>query len=118
MPITLLWIVLVCLLVIGLFVAKQWNHYRIRKTGTCVLAEVIQVRSSQDLSLSRDISPQIGAIPLVGGRWEYEIVAQWKDPQTGETHLLTSGRGKGLPKYQQGDHLSAYISSKGNYLVL
>jgi hypothetical protein len=116
MSVTLVFILIFCFIITGLFATNQWKHYRIRRTGTLVTARVTQVSYWQD-SLTSDVSVQAKMLPLFGERWEYELVAEWTDPRTEETHTLTSGRKRGLPSYQRGDTLSAYISPVGNYLV-
>jgi len=113
---TLLFILMLLLIAIGIFATNQWKHYRIRLTGTLVTARIIQVSYWQD-SLTSDVSLQAKMLPLFGERWEYELLAEWTDPHTEETHTITSGRKRGLPSYQRGDTLSAYISPAGNYLV-
>jgi hypothetical protein len=57
-------------------------------------------------------------MPFVNGRWRYEISAEWTDPNTGKSYLFTSGIKNGLPSYQRGDSLPAYISLRGTYLEL
>ena len=105
------------LLAAGLFVASQWKRYRIRRSGTPVTAKVTQVHMWRD-GTRADISLQSKMVPSPGGRWWYEIQAEWTDPHTGNTHVFSSGIRKGLPGYQRGDFLTAYISSFGTYLKL
>jgi hypothetical protein len=110
-------IILVCLFGAGtvLFIVNEWERYRIRSTGTRVMAKVIQVHSWQENSFALDISPN--TMPLIG-RWNYEVITEYTDPRTNETHTSMSGRRTGLPKYQRGDYLPAYISPRGNYVEL
>ena len=115
MSTTLVLIVLLGLLGAGLFMVKQWKRYRIRRTGALVMAKVTQVHSWRD-SARADISLQM--IPFLGGRWWYELRAEWTDPHTGNTFVITSGLKKGLPRYQRGDHIPVYVSPYGNYLEL
>ena len=115
MSTTLVLIVLLGLLGAGLFMVKQWKRYRIRRTGTLVMAKITQVHSWRD-SARADISLQM--IPFLGGRWWYELRAEWTDPHTGNTFVITSGLKKGLPRYQRGDHIPVYVSPYGNYLEL
>ena len=105
------------ILAAGLFTVSQWKHYRIRRTGTLVKAKVTQVQSWQD-GLRADYSLQSKLIPFLGGRWWYEIRAEWTDSGTGNTFVFTSGIQKGLPGYQRGDYLAAYVSPYGTYLKL
>ena len=114
MSTTLVLIVLGGLLAVGLFIVSQWKRYRIRHTGTRVMAQVIQVDSWDETSLDRGVSGQAWA----GGSWQYEVIAEWTDLRTGKTSRITSGIRNGLPKCQRGDYLPAYISPKGNYLKL
>jgi hypothetical protein len=79
------------------------------------MAKVVQGHSWQENSFALDISPN--AMPLVG-RWNYEVITECTDPRTNETYTITGGKRKGLSKYQRGEYLSAYISSKGNYVEL
>ena len=97
-----------CLLGTGLFIASQRKRYRIRHTGTLVMAKVTLVRMWQDAPMP----------PLLGGRWWYEICAEWTDPHTENTYVITSGAKKGLPGYQRGDFIAAYVSPYGEYLRL
>ncbi len=108
---------LVCLVGAGFLIASQRKRSRIRHTGTRVMAKVTQVQSWRDPPRV-DFSHQMQMIPLLGGRWWYEIGAEWTDPNTQDTYVFTSGVKKGLPRYQRGDYLSAYVSPKGNYLEL
>lgn len=117
MSTTLVLIVLGGLLAATLFLVSQWKHYRIRHTGTLVTAKVTQVQMWQDAPRA-DFSLQAKMLPLLGGRWWYEIRAEWTDPQTENTYVFTSGVKNGLPTYQQGDHLAAYVSPYGTYLKL
>lgn len=110
-------LLLLALIVTGMFVSDQWRHYRIRRTGKLVQARIIQVNYRRD-ALPADFSLQTKAIPLLGERWEYDLLAEWTDPRTEETFTFASGRKRGLPHYQRGDLISAYISPHGNYLVL
>jgi hypothetical protein len=111
---TLVLIVLGGLFAAALFIGSQWKRSRIRHTGTRVMAKVIQVNSWDETSLDRGISGHVWA----GGSWQYEVIAEWTDPRTGKTTRITSGIRDGLPGYQQGEYLPAYISPKGNYLEL
>jgi len=79
------------------------------------MAKITQVQSWRD-SARADISLQM--IPFLGGRWWYELRAEWTDPHTGNTFVITSGLKKGLPRYQRGDHIPVYVSPYGNYLEL
>ena len=117
MVITLVLIVLGGLLAAGLFLLSQWKRYRIRHTGTPVTAKVTRVRMWRD-GARADISLQSKMIPLQEGQWWYEITAEWTDPHTENTCVFTSGIRKGLPEYQRGDFLDAYISPYGTYLKL
>ncbi len=117
MSTTLVLIVLGGLLAAGLFIVSQWKRSRIRHTGTLVTAKVTQVQMWQDAPRA-DFSLQSKMIPLLGGRWWYEIRAEWTDPHSGNTYVFMSGVKKGLPTYQRGDHLAAYVSPYGNYLKL
>ena len=83
------------------------------------MAKVTQVQSGRDPPRV-DFSHQMQMIPflVLGGRWWYEIRAEWTDPNTEDTYVFTSGVKKGLPRYQRGDYLPAYVSPKGNYLEL
>lgn len=117
MSTTLILIVLGGLLAASLFKVSQWKRYRIRYTGTLVTVKVTQVQMWQDAPRA-DFSLQSKIIPFLGERWRYEICAEWTNPQTGNTYVFMSGIKNGLPKYQRGDHLSAYISPYGNYLKL
>jgi hypothetical protein len=115
---TLVWIVLGSLLAAALFIESQWKRSRIsRHTGTLVTAKVTQVQMWQNAPRA-DFSLQSQMIPFLGGRWWYEIRAEWTDPHTENTYVFTSGVKKGLPGYQRGDYLVAYISPNGNYLQL
>lgn len=104
---------LVCLLGAGFLVASQMKGYRIRHTGTRVLAKVTQLETWQD-----PLHTQMLPFFVLGGRWRYEIRAEWTDPNTQDTYVFTSGVKKGLPRYQRGDYLPAYVGPKGNYLAL
>ena len=110
-------IVLGGLLAAALFIESQWKRSRIRHTGTLVTAKVTQVHMWQDAPRA-DFSLQSQMIPFLGGRWWYEIRAEWTDPHTENTYVFTSGVKKGLPGYQRGDYLAAYISPYGTYLQL
>lgn len=105
------------LLAAGLFIASQWKRYRIRQTATMVMANVTEVRSWQDL-LARADSSLKTMPPLVNGRWRYDMSAEWTDTNTGKSYVFTSGIRNGLPPYQRGDSLPAYISPGGTYLEL
>ncbi len=94
MSTTLVLIILLGLLGAGLFMVKQWKRSRIRRTGTLVMAKVTQVQSWRDAARA-DISLQM--IPFLGGRWWYELRAEWTDPHSGNTYVITSGLKKGLP---------------------
>jgi hypothetical protein len=117
MSTTLVLILVGGLLAAGLFIASRWKHYRIRQTGTMVIATVTEVRSWQDLLSRADYSLQ-KMNPYVNGRWRYEISAEWTDLNTGKSYVFTSGLKNGLPPYQGGDSLPAYISPAGTYLEL
>ncbi len=117
MPNVLILTGLVCLLGAGFLIVSQWKLYRIRHTGTLVMAKVTQVQSWQD-SPRADFSLQRMMIPFLGGRWWFEIRAEWTDPHTDNTYVITSGVKNGLPRYQRGDHIRAYVSPYGNYLEL
>ena len=106
-----------CLLGAGLLIASQRKRYRIKHTGMLVMAKVTQVQCWRDSSRA-DISLQMKMILLLGGQWWYEIRAEWTDPHTGNTFVITSGLKKGLPRYQRGDHIPVYVSPYGNYLEL
>ncbi len=108
---------LLCLLGAGLFIENQRKRYRIRHTGTLVMAKVTQVQSWRDPPRA-DFSLRMMMIPFLEGRWWYEICAEWTDPNTEDTYVITSGVKKGLPRYQRGDHIPAYVSPYGNYLEL
>ena len=118
MSATLVLLILGGLFAVGLFVVSQWKRSRIRHTGTLVTAKVTQVQMWQDAPRA-DFSLQAKMIPFfLGGRWWYEIHAEWTDPHTEHTYVFTSGVKKGLPGYQRGDYLDAYVSPYGNYLKL
>src|SRR5947207_16027845 len=106
-----------CLLGTGLFMASQRKRYRIRHTGTLVMAKVTRGQMWQDAPRA-DFSLQTRMIPFLGGGWWYEICAQWTDPHTGNTYMITSGAKKGLPGYQRGDYIPAYVSPYVEYLKL
>jgi len=55
---------------------------------------------------------------VLGGRWWFEIRAEWTDPHIDNTYVITSGVKDGLPRYQRGDHIPAYVSPCRNYLEL
>ena len=105
------------LLAAGLFIASRWKRYRIRQTATMVMATVTEVRSWQDVLARTDYSLKTMS-PFVNGRWRYEISAEWTDPTTWKSYVFTSGIRNGLPPYQRGDSLPAYISPRGTYLEL
>src|SRR5690348_11103307 len=104
MPNTLFLIVVMSLLVVGFFMMRQWKQYHIRRTGTLVMAKVIQVRSWLD-SLKADISTRMQIIPFLGGRWRYELTVEWTDPTTKNTRVITSGIKRGLARFQGDDSL-------------
>jgi len=106
-----------CLLGAGLLIASQRKRYRIKHTGMLVMAKVTQVQCWRDSSRA-DFSLQMKMIPLLGGQWWYEIRAEWTDPHTENTYSITSGVKRGLPGYQRGDSIPAYVSPNGNYLKL
>ena len=106
-----------CLLGVGLLIARKRKRYRIKHTGMLVMAKVTQVQSWRDSSRA-DFSLQMKMIPLLGGQWRYEIRAEWIDPHTENTYSITSGVKNGLPGYQRGDYIPAYVSPNGNYLKL
>ena len=118
MSTTLLLIIVGGLLAAGLFIASRWKCYRIRQTGTMVMAKVTEGRSWQDMLARTDYSLQKTMHPFVTGRWRYDISAEWTDPNTGKSYVCTSGIKNGLPPYQRGDSLPAYISPRGTYLEL
>ena len=118
MSTTLVLIVVGGLLAAGLFIASRWKRYRIRQTGTMVMARVTEVRSWQDMLSRADYTLQKMMMPFVNGRWRYEISAEWIEPHTWKSYVFTSGIKNGLPPYQRGDYLPAYISSRGTYLEL
>ena len=82
------------------------------------MAKVIRVDSWQVNFPGQAIVPAITAMPGSGGGWEYEVSAEYTDAQTGQQFIIQSGRKKGLPRYQRGDYLTAYVSPSGNYLQL
>jgi hypothetical protein len=106
------------LLAAGLFLASGWKRYRIRQTATMVMATVTEVRSWQDRLARADYSLQKTMSPFVNGRWRYEMSAEWTDPTSGKSSVFTSRIKNGLPPYQRGDSLPAYISPRGTYLEL
>jgi len=119
MSTTLVLIIVGGLLAAGLFIASRWKRYRIRQTGTMVMATVTEVRSWQDMLSRADYSLQKTMNPFVNGRWRYEISAEWTDPNTAKSYVFTSGIKNGLPPYyQRGDYLPAYISPRGTSLEL
>jgi hypothetical protein len=118
MSTTLVLILMGGLLAAGLFIASRWKRYRLRQTATMVMATVTEVRSWQDMLARADYSLQKAMNPYVNGRWRYEISAEWTDPTTGKSYMFTSGLKNGLPPYQRGDSLPAYITSGGTYLEL
>src|SRR6266436_3128595 len=113
MSTTLVLIGLGALLAASLFIVSQRKRSRIRRTGTLVMARVTQVKSWRDPPRA-DFSPFL----LLRERWWYEICAEWTDPHTQNTYVITSGVKKGLPRYQRGDPIPAYVSPYGNYLEL
>ena len=117
MSTTLVLILVGGLLAAGLFIESLWKRYRIRQTATMVMATVTEVRSWQDMLAGADYSLQ-PMNPFVNGRWRYEISAEWTDPNTGKSSVFTSRIKNGLPPYQRGDSLPAYISPRGTYLEL
>lgn len=117
MSIGMILLILLFLLGAGLFVANLRTNFLVRKTGKRVIAEVIVVRCWQEPSNSW-ASMSVGTVMPLMPSWQYEIVAQWKEPGTGDSYVISSGRRKGLPGCRRGDHLSAYVSPYGNYLVL
>ena len=117
MSTTLVCIVLGGLLAAALFSGSQWKRARIRRTGTLVPAKVTQVQMWQDPPRA-DFSLQFMPFPFLGGRRWYEIRAEWIDPDTQDMYVFTSGIKRGLPAYQRGDYLDAFISPYGNYLKL
>ena len=117
MSTTLVLIMLGGLLVAALYIVSHWKRYRIRHTATLVTAKVTQVHMWQDAPRA-DFSLQSQMLPFLGGRWWYEIRAEWTDPNTENTYVFTSGVKKGLPGYQRGDYLAAYVSPYGTYLKL
>ena len=102
------------LLAAGLFIASRWKRYRLRQTATMVMATVTEVHCWQDVLARADSSQH----PFVNGRWRYEISAEWTDSTTGKSYVFTSGLKYGLPAYQRGDSLPAYLSPRGTYLEL
>ena len=117
MPDTLDWIVIVGLVIAVVFASNQWRRYLIRRS-TQVMAKVIRVDSRQVDSPNNAYVPAITAMPHSGGGWEYEMSAEYTDAHTGQQVIIKSGIKKGLPRYQRGDYLAAYISPRGNYLQL
>ena len=118
MSTTLTLIIVVGLLAADLLIGSLWKRYRIRQTGTMVMASVSKVRSWQDMQARADYSLK-PMMPFAIGRWRYEISAEWTDPNTGKSSVFTSGIKNGLPPYyQRGDYLPAYISPRGTYLEL
>src|SRR5438552_17079045 len=115
MSTTLVLIIVGVLLAAGLFIASRWKRYRIRQTGTMVIANVTEVRTWQDMLARADYSLKTMS-PFVNGRWRYEISAEWTDPNTGKSYVFTSDIKNGLSPYQRGDSLPAYIGPRGNYL--
>jgi hypothetical protein len=87
MSTTLVLLVLGGLLAVGLFIVSQWKHYRIRHTGTLVTAKVTRVHMWRDAPRA-DFSLQSKMQPFLGGRWCYEIRAEWCDPYTGNTYVF------------------------------
>ena len=114
---TLVLIILGGLLAAALFIGSQWKRSRIRRTGALVTAKVTQVQMWQDAPRA-NFFLQSKMIPFLGGQWWYEIRAEWTDPHTEDTYVFTSGVKKGLPGYQRGDYLDAYVSPYGNDLKL
>ena len=107
----LLFLTGLCLLGASLLVASHWKRYRIRHTGTLVMAKVTQVRSWEDSAFQ-------GFSMWTPRGWHYEVISEWTDPHTGETYSIRSETKNGLPKCQSGDYLPAYISPYGNYMKL
>ena len=118
MSTTLVLILVGGLLATDLFIGSLWKRYRIRQTGTMVMAQVTAVQSWQDMLWRADYSLQKTMPPFVNGRWRYEISAEGTDPTTGKSYVFASGIENGLPPYQRGDYLPAYISPRGTYLEL
>jgi len=105
------------ILLAGSSIMNWIKRSRIRRNGTCVMAKVIQVHSwNNSVVQGNSLLPKF--VPLLTAGWQYEIIGEWTDPSTNETYSISSGRKNGLPKYQRGDMLSAYISPEGNYLEL
>src|SRR6266567_423046 len=96
MSTTLVLIIVGGLLAAGLFIASRWKRYRIRQTGTMVMANVTEVRSWQDMLARADYSLQKTMPPFVNGRWRYEISAEWIDPNTWKSYVFTSDIKNGL----------------------
>ncbi|MDQ6659800.1 MAG: hypothetical protein M3Z24_02400 [Chloroflexota bacterium] len=117
MPITLVLIVLAGHLGAGIFIANQRKRYRIRSSGTRVMAKVIQVRSWQN-STVQGTPLLLSMVPFIAGGWQYEVIVEGTDPRSGESYIIASGRKNGLPEYQRGDYLPTYISPRGNYVEL
>lgn len=115
MSTTLVLIIIAVFLGISVLIAKQWKRYRIRHTGLRVTAKITQVHVWSEPTIG-DYSIQTAPL-LVGGQ-QYEVIAEWTDPETSRIYVLTSGRKKGLPGSRQGDYLPAYISPQGSYLEL
>ena len=113
----LILVVLGDLLVTALFIGSRWKRARIRRTGTLVRAQVTDVQTWQDTPRA-DFSHQTKILYFLGARRFYEIRAEWTDPYTKHTCVFTSGVKQGVPAYQQGDSLDAYVSPNGNYLKL
>ena len=102
-----------CLIGASFLIANQRKRYRIRHTGVLVTAKVTQVKRWQDRPRAN-----FNFELLAGGRWCYEICAEWIDPVTGNTCVITSGAKKGRPRYRRGDNVPVYVSLYGNLLVL
>lgn len=104
----------VVLLVILILTKEHQRRRIIRRSGTKVVAKVTQVRTWTEGQI-KDYSTEAGPI---GGKLRYEVIAEYLDPSTMELCMVSSGIKNGLPNYQQGDSVTAYISLKGNYLEL
>src|SRR5258708_28731635 len=86
---TLVLIIVGGLLAADLFIASRWKRYRIRQTGTMVMANVTEVRSWQDMLARADYSLQTTMMPFFNGRWLYEITAEWTHPITWKGYLFS-----------------------------
>lgn len=104
---------LVCLTGASFLFANERKRYRIRHMGTLVTAQVIHVKCWQDPPRAN-----FNFEMLTGGRWWYEISAEWTDPDTGKAYVISSRAKKGRSRFQRGDRIPAYVSPYGNLLEL